>query len=427
MWLWILVTAVQTMWQEQLLDHFHLPSIEAGLFKQRYWVLSEPENPQCVFLLLCGQSDCLLNTPNYDYALSIARERSATVYLLEHRFYGASLPYSQASMLPQLFLRLHTDQVLADIAAFIQDKHLSVPWVAIGSGYAGALAAWARTRYPDLISAAWASSATVNLSLQYDQFDTLIYETLRGKGEECAQKVVEMTAFADQLYREERAIPDLTDLLNATAAFQATPDARPALWYLAGLLSQLVSLGEASELCSTLASSTSPAQSISLLWELSSSYGLAQANLYGVNPLNDIIWTSASIRQQYWQSCTQLGLFPAVSTAHVVSSALNVNFWGWYCNVIFGYPGGLPLPKVGQTRAAMNWKGSKIIYTNGVEDPWRAASEQSSDLSQQRISLLANCPGCAFSPDMQAETSSDPPQLTVLRRLIRAALGQWLG
>lgn len=426
MWLWVLVTSLQTMWQEQKLDHFHLPALEAGLFKQRYWVLCEPENPQSAFLLLCGQTDCLLNTPDYDYALTIARDRNAIVYLLEHRFYGASLPYSQASMLPQLFLRLHTDQVLADIAAFIQDKHLSVPWVTVGSGYTGALAAWARTRYPDLISAAWASSATVNLSLQYNQFDTLIHETLKRKGDECAQKVVEMTAFADQLYREERAIPDLTDLLNATEAFQATPDARPALWYLAGLLSQLVSLGKASELCSALASSTSPAQSISLLLEMSSEYGLAQASLYGVNPLNDIIWTSASIRQQYWQSCTQLGLFPAVSTAHVISSSLNSDFWGWYCNVIFGYPGGLPLPKVGQTRAEMNWKGSKIIYTNGVEDPWRAASEQSSDLSQQRISLLANCSGCAFSPDLQAESSSDEPQLTVLRSVIRTTLSQWL-
>lgn len=424
----MLVATAQTLWQEQKLDHFHLPAIEAGRFRQRYWELNKPEFPQSAFLLLCGQTDCLANTPEYDYALTLAREQNASIYLLEHRFYGASLPYSQASMLPQLFLRLSVDQVLADVADFIQARGLPVPWVVVGSGYAGALAAWARTRYPDLISAAWASSARVKLTLEYDQYDTLLQATLQGKGNECAERVQAMTAYADQLYREGRALPELTDLLNATAAFQATPDARPALWYLAGLLGQLVSQGHASQLCEQLTSSTSPAQSISTVMSLGAVYGLAEPNDYGVNPLNDIIWTlPSSIRQQYWQSCSELGLFPTASTAHTISSELTVGFWAWYCNVVFGYPGGLPLPRVGETRAEMNWKGSRIVYTNGVEDPWRSASEQTPDLSQQRLSLLADCPGCSFSPDMPAASASDPPQLTVLRDTIRVTLTQWLG
>ena len=426
--MWTVVMTAQTLWQTQKLDHFHLPAVEGGLFQQRYWELSKPEQPNSAFLLLCGQEDCWADTPEYDYALTVGREHNASIYLLEHRFYGASLPYSQASMLPQLFLRLHIDQVLADIAAFIQARSLPVPWVVVGSGYAGALAAWARTKYPDLIHAAWASSAKVKLSLEYSDFDTLLYKTLQGKGEQCAEKVQALTAYADLLYRENAVIPELTDLLNATAAFQATPDARPVLWYLAGLLGQVVSLGHASQLCGLLASSTSPTQSISLLLSLSTEYGLAEPNNYGVNPLNDIIWTSASnIRQQYWQSCSQIGLFPTASTAHIISPELNVDFWAWYCNVVFGYPGGLPLPRVGETRAELDWKGSRIVYTNGVEDPWWAASEEASDLSQQRISLLADCPGCSFSPDMSAASPSDPPQLTVLRNTIRVALTQWLG
>ena len=148
-------------------------------------------HPQSAFLLLCGQTNCLANTPDYDFALTLAAQHNATVYLLEHRFYGASLPYSQASMLPQLFLRLHVDQVLADIAAFIKARQLPVPWVVVGSGYAGALAAWARTRYPDVISAAWASSATVKLALEYQDFDTLLYDLLREKEAKCAEKVQE--------------------------------------------------------------------------------------------------------------------------------------------------------------------------------------------------------------------------------------------
>ena len=427
MWLPSLLLAAQTLWQTQTLDHFHIPVLEAGQFQQRFWELIHPDQPESVFLLLCGQTDCMDNPPDYDYAVTLANEHNAVVYLLEHRLYGASLPYGQMSMLPQYLETMDSDQILADIVQFIQDRELSLPWVLVGSGYAGALAAWARTKYPDLITAAWASSAPVNSLLDYTGYDQVLYTSLNTKSKKCSRTVQQMTAYADDLFASGTVIPELTDLLNATASFQETPDGRPALWYLADLVGKLVGLGHADELCTTLGASTSAQESVSLILSLGASYGLDVPANYGVNPLNSVIWWPDSvIRQQYWQSCTQLGLFPVASTGHMVSTHLDLHFWGWYCNVVFGYPGGLPLPDVNKRNARNNWRGSRIIFTNGIEDPWYLASELSSDQSQQRISVLADCSGCSFSSDMKAGAQSDPAELKQQRDTIRTMLAQWL-
>lgn len=62
---------------------------------------------------------------------------------------------------------LTAQQALVDYADFIKyinDEH-SLPsdtkWIVFGSSYAGSLAAWLRTSFPDLVHAAVASSAPV--------------------------------------------------------------------------------------------------------------------------------------------------------------------------------------------------------------------------------------------------------------------------
>ena len=413
----------------QTLDHFHLPSIEGGLFIQQYWEVVTEDRAEIGFLILCGQGECENERKQVEFPLEVAEENQAVVYMLEHRYYGGSLPYGEASMLPQLFAYLEANQILDDIAQFISLKndalHKKLKWVIVGGGYAGALAAWARTRFPDLITAAWASSAPVHSVLDYSQYDFQVYKSLSRVSEDCAAKIQGITAFADRLLAEEAVIPAFTDLLNATSLFENTPDGRPALWYFADMVGKLVEFGHASSLCSALSHSETIESSVQTVLKTAKKHSFSNPNFYAVNSLNSPIWTSkSSARQIYWQHCSQLGLFPTASNKHMRSSSLTVGFWAWYCNVVFGYPGGLPLPDVDRRNAMVDWHGTKIVFTNGSEDPWRWAGPVRS--LEGCISLVADCVDCASRVDFRAAKDTDPESLKTLRDRIREVLKEWL-
>ena len=87
--------------------------------------------------------------------------------LMEHRFYGKSLPFganeSYKPRADRLGL-LSVDQALHDynaILASIRTEYSS--WdsalVTFGASLAGSMAAWMRIRFPAMVDAAWASSA----------------------------------------------------------------------------------------------------------------------------------------------------------------------------------------------------------------------------------------------------------------------------
>jgi hypothetical protein len=60
---------------------------------------------------------------------------------------------------------LNMDQALEDTAYFTQSMKDSLgldgKWILMGASYTGAMAAWARARYPHLFYAAYASGAAV--------------------------------------------------------------------------------------------------------------------------------------------------------------------------------------------------------------------------------------------------------------------------
>ena len=85
------------------------------------------------------------------------------MYVLEHRYYGESQPFSSWDTANLRYLTV--ENALADIAVAIDmaQKHATGkhPVMVIGGSYPGALAAWFRYKYPHLATGALASSAVV--------------------------------------------------------------------------------------------------------------------------------------------------------------------------------------------------------------------------------------------------------------------------
>uniref|UniRef100_A0A8B9NJT8 Thymus-specific serine protease n=1 Tax=Accipiter nisus TaxID=211598 RepID=A0A8B9NJT8_9AVES len=140
-------------------------------FPQRYWINREfwqqPDGP--VFLLLGGESGLSPGVLSRGHVVELARAHGALLVALEHRFYGGSRGPGG-----DLDLRfLSSQQALADLAAFrhhvtsawgLSPNHT---WVCFGGSYAGALAAWARLKFPHLVSAAVASSAPIRAQVDF--------------------------------------------------------------------------------------------------------------------------------------------------------------------------------------------------------------------------------------------------------------------
>ncbi|VDO83094.1 unnamed protein product, partial [Heligmosomoides polygyrus] len=94
-----------------------------------------------------------------------AKMYGAAAFQLEHRFYGP--PDAQALQL------LTIDQALEDIKEFarqMNEKYFggtSTKWITFGGSYPGALSAFYRETYPKLSIGAVATSAPVNLFVDY--------------------------------------------------------------------------------------------------------------------------------------------------------------------------------------------------------------------------------------------------------------------
>lgn len=109
------------------------------------------------------------------WSVQIAKATNSLILVLEHRFYGKSIP---TSLYTNDYKLLTKEQALADLAFFlnyVKSTNLfnvtNNPWYAIGGSYPGAMSAWFRYKYPHLTVGAIASSAVVNMIEDFWQFD----------------------------------------------------------------------------------------------------------------------------------------------------------------------------------------------------------------------------------------------------------------
>jgi lysosomal Pro-X carboxypeptidase len=110
---------------------------------------------------------------------------------IEQRYYGNSKPSQNDS-----YRYLSTEQVLADLVAainFLKSRYDSQQVVAVGGSYGGMLTAWLQQQHPDLITAAWASSAPLlgfASVLESVNHQSAIYQLIEGDYEpSCATTI----------------------------------------------------------------------------------------------------------------------------------------------------------------------------------------------------------------------------------------------
>jgi serine protease 16 len=413
------------------LDHYSDVATGAVAWKQRY---SVDDTHWCgegcpIFLGIGGESEAVpgefAGLPLADtFIFTLAEQQGALIVILEHRFFGESVPTIDLATSNLRYLT--TAQALADLARFTQyilrfnPAHadaLSTPALALhantatskvvtfGYSYPGALSAWARLKYPSLFAGAVASSAPVyaeNRAIQSAQVcGAALSHPPVGGSAAC------VTATAD-------AISKLMALVKSTTPMGSSPEipkglrpctainnANELAQYETNVLTPFRiaaqncflgnatawdgnPLGEIGPMCKALTNSSVPALD-----------GLAAAARYPTRyDSNDCIWseydgsylanttvdTKSSGRQWWWLMCNELGWFNGYDTSgtdhpFVALTSVTLETWLKTCRDAYGLPDSYSGANTNWTNTyygSRDLQVENIVLPNGNMDPWHA-------------------------------------------------------
>ncbi|KAI1171919.1 peptidase S28 [Nemania sp. FL0916] len=168
------------------IDHFHNDSLyephSDGKFNMRYWFDAQyykPGGP--VIVLMGGETEGTDRLPYLQKGIvyQLAKATNGLGVILEHRYYGSSIPTKDFSTESLRFLT--TDQSLADTSYFAHNVKFAglenvnldpktTPWIAYGGSYAGAYVALLRKLYPNDYYGAISSSGVPQAIWDYWQY-----------------------------------------------------------------------------------------------------------------------------------------------------------------------------------------------------------------------------------------------------------------
>ncbi|KAB5547551.1 hypothetical protein DKX38_010957 [Salix brachista] len=441
-------------------------------FQQRYYEFLDyfrvPDGP--IFLKICGESSCDGIANDYIGQITgfcrrlitvLAKKFGAAVVSLEHRYYGKSLPFKSTTT--ENLRYLSSKQALFDLAVFRQYYQASLnlsqkllewpficiteslnlklnrtgvenPWFVFGVSYSGALSAWFRLKFPHLTCGSLASSAVVLAVYNYSEFDQQIGESA---GAECKAALQETTQLVEErLASNKKAVKTLF----GAAGLEIDGD---FLYFLADAAAIAFQYGNPDKLCSPLVQAKKDGEDLVEVYAkyvkeyYVGNFGVS-SQTYDQRHLKDTTLNENTGDRLWWfQVCTEVAYFQVAPTNDSIrSSQVDSRYHLDLCKKVFGED---IYPEVDTTNlyyGGTNIAGSKIIFTNGSQDPWRHASKQIS--SPDMPSFVMSCHNCGHGTDMRgcpqspfniegnAKNCGSPDAVEKVRHQIIEKMDLWL-
>ena len=170
------------------------------------------------------------------YCGSTHQRYGALAVSVEHRFYGASIPFNDRNV--SMLRYLSVEQNLADTAAiigFIRSNYSlpadANPVVTFGGSYSGATSAWFRMVYPNVTTASVSSSGVVNAIVNFTEFDDQVATAIDLPVPGCAAALGEHVAVLES-YFDQGAGDKVKTRFGATNLI-GNPLGDPDFWYMA--------------------------------------------------------------------------------------------------------------------------------------------------------------------------------------------------
>lgn len=410
---------------ESRVDHFDKEN--NSTFTQRYYVDSQYwDGKGPVFFEIGGEGT--LSGPPGGYMATLAKNYSALLVALEHRFYGESIPNSNS--LTENLKLLTVDQALADLAAFteyykVEGNTGDSLWFVFGGSYPGALASWYRISYPDHSVGSLSSSGVVNCIVDFPEFDMQVSAAV---GNTCADQIRRIqSAFAKKVTTDE-------GWGEALDMFYCEKDMwkEDFFYMIADSWSMTDQYSAKSTLCSTILSVGEDADDETLMRtfaELSNSFwgkDFCAGGFYNTEALADPLRWDVNSRSWRWQTCYEVSYFnTAPKQGSLRALSVDMEYHLKQCAYIFGYD---MFPTSAQVNAKFGGdspRAHKVFYTDFSDDPWQRASVDYPVSSDQPYKL-AMCDDCGHCMDLHTPQESDPQELKDTRNEFEHYLFEWM-
>lgn len=410
----------------QLINHDD-PS-DTRTFRQRYFVNSMfaagPNSP--VLYYICGEAACGAG----DLLGGIADDAQALhahMVALEHRYYGASQPFT--TLTSENMRYLNTDFALKDLARFqqsiTQTNHWTGKWIAFGGSYSGSLSAFYRQRYPSLVVGALASSAPVRAKADFEEYDLHVATVA---GSTCA---AQMRRVVQQI---ETALQNPTALLTIKRKFRAEAIQDPIdfLYLVADIGASSVQYGFRDDFCNSVATAATPidgyASFAAQIYEMFQTDAV-RMSAQGTESTDPAAYAGIGLRQWLYQSCTEYGYWQIAyhdASVSVRSQLIDLDYHNNLCQRIFGI--GDPVDVQGTNANFFDKLAdvavSRIFFTNGSEDPWSRLSIVDQTMNPNFTTMTIA--GSAHCADLSQSSAQDSRALVNARSTFKQLAASWL-
>ncbi|KAJ2721759.1 hypothetical protein GGI07_003752 [Coemansia sp. Benny D115] len=441
----------QDYYFDQKVDHFG----EQGnsTFKQRFYINGDsyvPGGP--IYLFNSGETPA---SPSYLTAgepYTLAKATGGMLIIMEHRYYGVSYPVSDMSGKNMRFLTL--DNALEDIAHFVRNAvgfvRASVgieispesKWVATGGSYSANIAVWIRQQFPELIHAAYASSAPILASADFYQYDQVV-----GRALPCAQNISDAVVTLDRvLDNGDRALINAWKRAFGLAALSDDSDFAGALTdQISNTVQYYMPPAKGSggkDTIATLCSWFERADRIPLqnMADMTASYirnnNIDPVSAYSSNAGAGNTELYQDGRSWFYQTCTQFGYWqtaPRQPLRRLRSKYVTAEWQSRPCQAFFG-PGVAGQPDVGGVNTKHGGlfpNVTRVVFVNGLLDPWSELSVASdpsiaAKAANGGLNAVITMPRASHVVDFYFSTSRTDFGVDVARRKILAAMRNFL-
>ncbi|RSH95203.1 hypothetical protein EHS25_000289 [Saitozyma podzolica] len=412
---------------EQPISHFD-DSVN-GTFCQRYWLDASSYKPGGPVYLLDGGETSGANRLEFlekGILEILSNATNGLSVVLEHRYYGDSVPVSSLSTDDLRFL--NNAEALEDSAYFIEhfkppqsvmqlDEPSALhpnntPWIYYGGSYAGARAAHMRTQYPDLVWGAIASSAVTHAQVVFPQY----YDPIQTYGpEDCISEiqsaVIAIDAVLDMPTPISTILKGLFGLQELEHDDFADVVGSPLGNWQAKNWDPAIGSDEFQNFCDALTAGGAgsqiglvrvPAEVMNYAKYIKENVvskcpeGSSIVDCFGTH--DDEKFLDAGLEQTWrlwlFQVCTQWGYFmPApLEGPSIISKYLTIDYTSKICRQ--AYPPGkhftVPdVPDVDEVNARGDYtiEADRLAFIDGDRDPWRPMTPQS-DVAPRRSSTV---------------------------------------
>jgi hypothetical protein len=413
----------------QSVDHSNSSS---PLFSQRYFEVSNwtANPPSYAILSIGGESDDFTADGVGDFVGLLAQDLNASVFTLEHRYFGTSFPASASTANYTKYLTI--EQALGDLRVFAQkiaaDRGWNVKWLIAGGSYSGLLSSYARQRDPDVFHAAFSSSGVVLANDNYTEFDLQIGISM---GQECAS-----VARGARLEIERLLDSGQQDWVLRQFGCEDVPED------FAFVLGDVFSIGpqysQRAKLCDPLVDTLrTGADAVMVLAQFTRDYFIPHfcdgdvAGSYSrkVMKAGENATENVGARSWQWLTCNELGYWQvAPGRLSVRPKALNTSWFEDQCRDIFGDEWeGLDVNKTNLRYGGLAQNASRVFYSTGSQDPWTwvCITEESGAPSGSVAHTIVG-PEMGHCRDWWEVKSTDPPDLQRTQNYERALFRQWM-